>query len=103
MIIDAAKEHNLQIKGLQMTASSDEISNSAGSNEIPGDAITQLSTLPITTLFMHVHVLNLGARRLYERQGFKESQRIENFYRRKGPEDKTVKDAWLFEFALPAS
>ncbi|QRW26946.1 N-acetyltransferase [Rhizoctonia solani] len=56
-----------------------------------------LSTLPITSIFMHVHVLNTGARRLYERYGFTERKRLENFYRRKGPEDTTIKDAWVFE------
>jgi ribosomal protein S18 acetylase RimI-like enzyme len=46
---------------------------------------------------MHVHVLNARARRLYERYGFTERNRIDNFYCRRGPDDKGAKDAYVFE------
>ncbi|KAG8748723.1 hypothetical protein FRC10_000114 [Ceratobasidium sp. 414] len=76
---------------------SDDSLKSVGVGELKDDIIATLSKYPISSLFMHVHVLNMGARRLYERFGFTETRRIENFYRWKSPEDTTIKDAWLFE------
>ncbi|QRW14683.1 GNAT family acetyltransferase [Ceratobasidium sp. AG-Ba] len=93
-VIDAIISHNSYIKTLQVVGPITPPALREGEVE---DPLRQLSMLPITSVFMHVHVLNAGARRLYERYGFTERKRIENFYRRKGPEDTTIKDAWVFE------
>lgn len=52
---------------------------------------------------MHVHVLNTGARHLYERYGFTERKLLKNFYRRKGPDDTATKDAWILERDIGSS
>ncbi|KAG8694354.1 hypothetical protein FRC08_008548 [Ceratobasidium sp. 394] len=95
-IMNAVAEHNRRLKVSQKVAwhNSPELS---GVGEPKNDLIATLSKYPISSLFMHVHVLNTGARRLYERFGFTETRHIENFYRRKSPEDTAIKDAWVFE------
>ncbi|EUC66121.1 N-acetyltransferase, putative [Rhizoctonia solani AG-3 Rhs1AP] len=102
-ILEAAEAHNRRVKLLRKPHYWEEDRCTSSSHEIstlPGDIVSQSFTLPITSLFMHVHVLNTAARRLYERHGFTERKRIENFYRRRGPEDTNIKDAWLFERSL---
>ncbi|CAE6334888.1 unnamed protein product [Rhizoctonia solani] len=93
-LLDAIAAHNSYVRALQTVG---PITPPILPEGQPEDPLRVLSTLPITSIFMHVHVLNTGARRLYERYGFTERKRLENFYRRKGPEDTTIKDAWVFE------
>ncbi|KAG9125997.1 hypothetical protein FRC07_005305 [Ceratobasidium sp. 392] len=95
-IINAMAEHNHRLKVLQAVPSNVP-SQGTCAKDSKDDIIARLSTYPISSLYMHVYVLNTGARRLYERFGFTETKRIENFYRRKSPEDTAIKDAWLFE------
>ncbi|KAG8694353.1 hypothetical protein FRC08_008547 [Ceratobasidium sp. 394] len=92
-ILDAIVAHNSYVKALQSVG---PITPDTPGGETE-DPMHQLSKLPITSVFMHVYVLNTGARRLYERYGFTERKRIENFYRRKGSDDTAIKDAWVFE------
>ncbi|CEL52444.1 putative N-acetyltransferase san OS=Drosophila melanogaster GN=san PE=1 SV=1 [Rhizoctonia solani AG-1 IB] len=93
-LLDAIAAHNSYVRALQVIG---PITPPALSEGQPDDPLRTLATLPITSIFMHVHVLNTGARRLYERYGFTERKRLENFYRRKGPDDTAIKDAWVFE------
>ncbi|KAJ1310437.1 hypothetical protein OPQ81_007170 [Rhizoctonia solani] len=93
-LLDAIATHNSYVRTLQAVGPTTPPALSEGQLN---DPLCVLSTLPITSIFMHVHVLNTGARRLYERYGFTERKRLENFYRRKGPEDTITKDAWVFE------
>ncbi|CAE6433923.1 unnamed protein product [Rhizoctonia solani] len=93
-LLDAIAAHNSYVRALQAVGPITPPALSEGQFE---DPLRILSVLPITSIFMHVHVLNTGARRLYERYGFTERKRLENFYRRKGPDDTTTKDAWVFE------
>ncbi|KAG8769117.1 hypothetical protein FRC12_005150 [Ceratobasidium sp. 428] len=95
-IMNAVAEHNHRLKTLRAGALNYS-PQKIGADESKGDAIERLSAYPISTQFMHVYVLNTGARRLYECFGFTETKRIDNFYRRRGPEDKAIKDAWLLE------
>ncbi|KAH7340227.1 hypothetical protein B0J17DRAFT_715457 [Rhizoctonia solani] len=104
MILKAAETHNHRVKYLEVPQQHKEsicTSSHNGLSKLPGDIISQSFALPITSIFMHVYVLNTAARRLYERHGFTERKRIENFYRRRDPEDKSIKDAWLFDRSLP--
>ncbi|KAG8728754.1 hypothetical protein FRC11_010269 [Ceratobasidium sp. 423] len=93
-LLDAIAAHNSYVWALQAVGS---ITPPALPEGQPDDPLRVLSTHPITSIFMHVHVLNTGARRLYERYGFTERKRLKNFYRQKGPDDTTTKDAWVFE------
>ncbi|KAH7340228.1 hypothetical protein B0J17DRAFT_611498 [Rhizoctonia solani] len=93
-LLDSIAAHNSYVRTLQVVG---PITPPALPKGQLDDPLHLLSTLPITSIFMHVHVLNTGARRLYERYGFTERKRLENFYRRKGPDDTATKDAWVFE------
>ncbi|QRV86114.1 GNAT family acetyltransferase [Ceratobasidium sp. AG-Ba] len=95
-IMDRVLEHNDRIKRLQAVASVDsDKALLAQGNEC--DVITVLSKCPISSMFLHAHILNFGARRLYDRFGFREVKYIENVYRRKGPEDDSIKGAVIME------
>lgn len=93
-MLDAIAAHNSYVRTLQAVG---PVTPPALPEGQPEDPLRLLSTLPITSIFMHVYVLNTGARRLYERYGFTERKLLKDFYRRKGPEDTTTKDAWVFE------
>jgi hypothetical protein len=98
VILNAAEAHNRLVKSIEIFKPLEESTSSFISpSKSPEDIISQCSTRPITSVFMHVHVLNAGARRLYERYGFTERKKLENFYKKRGPDDKNIKDAWLFE------
>jgi ribosomal protein S18 acetylase RimI-like enzyme len=91
-IMDAVSEHNFRVLNLR--------TESADADNPPNDPLGTLSKYPISSAFMHVYVLNTGARRLYERYGYTERKRIENFYRRRGADDTGIKDAWVLEKAI---
>ncbi|KAF8610144.1 hypothetical protein BDV93DRAFT_8200 [Ceratobasidium sp. AG-I] len=99
-MIDAVAAHNSYLKTLKAVG---PITPPALTEEQLNDPLRQLSMLPITSVFMHVHVLNTGARRLYERYGFTERKLLQNFYRRKGPDDTATKDAWVLERDIDSS
>jgi GNAT superfamily N-acetyltransferase len=94
-IMDAVTEHNRRV--LNLGAESTNPRESLPVVQAVNDPLGALSKYPITSAFMHVYVLNTGARRLYESYGYTERKRIENFYRRRGADDTAVKDAWFFE------
>ncbi|CAE6433930.1 unnamed protein product [Rhizoctonia solani] len=103
VVLQAAEIRNHRIKSLGVPQKREESTlNAIASSKVPGDTITQCSNLPITSVFLHVHVLNTAARRLYERYGFTQRERLKNFYRKRGPDDKNIKDAWLLELNLSA-
>lgn len=94
-IMDAVSEHNHRV--LNLRAESTDPGEVLQAGPAINDPLAKLSKYPISSAFMHVYVFNTGARRLYERYGYTERKRIENFYRRRGADDTAVKDAWVFE------
>ena len=50
----------------------------------------------ITALYLHVQISNDGAKRFYERNGFKEVSIVESYYKKIEP-----KAAWLMEWETP--